>query len=976
MSDRSLSLTEIEAAFINAMCDAGIAPADHGAIVGDGKLHRFHVEGDKPRTRNGWCVLYADGLPAGEFGTWRDGGASHTWHAEIGRELSTAEQADMRRRMQAARNARAKAQEAERKKAAEKAARLWSQAQPRVSAAHPYLKAKGVRAYGIRQLREQLLIPLRDTSGALHGLQFIQADGRKVFGTGTAKAGRYHGIGKPDAAAVLGICEGYATGASVHELTRWPVAVAFDAGNLRPVAEALRAKFPDTRLVILADNDHTTTGNPGLTKAREAAKAVGAAVVAPVFDEGESASDWNDYAGVRGAEAARSALLSGVEAPSNAEPAPAAPPPAEAPAQPPAAGTTTPKVVALADRRRAKDKSTPKAGGGGARSRDDYPAGFTVDEEAVWFRGRGKSGDELEPAFRVCPPLRVLAYLRDTEQENWGLLIEFEDKDGHTHRWALPWRLFSGSGEEMRGELLRQGFFVPPSQRARNLFVEYLAQAKANQHARSVERTGWHGDAARRVFVLPDRTIGDAAEPVYFQSESLRDRVYRQAGELADWRSDVADLCRGNSRLVFAVSAAFASMVLHLVGEESGGFHVRGGSSSGKTTALRVAGSVFGGSDYLRRWRATDNALEAVASMHNDALLILDELAQVDPKMAGAAAYMLGNGEGKQRAHRTGSARPVLRWRLLFLSAGEVSLAEHMRQDGKRAQAGQETRLAEIPADAGSGRGLFENLHGYRDGAAFSRALCAAAAQHHGTAAPAFIAAILSAGETLADELRTMRAAFCTSALPPKADGQAWRVASRFALVAAAGELASRFGITGWELGEADVAARACFRAWLELRGGAANVEPARMIAQIRQFLERHGEQRFAPWFDTEDSKWITKDRAGFRKPFVQPGTFETADAFYVLRETFRDEMCAGFDPRDVARALVDAGALQRDEKGRKYTQRHRLPRLGLTQCYVILPSIWETGDDTGTSEQAGSDATAQRGATEVAGTAGTAGTT
>lgn len=940
MPDRRLSPGEIEAAFFDAMCCAGIVPSDRSVIVADGKLHRFHVDGDKRGSRNGWLVLYADGLPAGEFGTWKDGGASHTWHAAGGRDLTDSEQAELRTRLQAASEARAKERATEQAKARAKAAKLWEQANPRVSAKHPYLVTKGVRAYGIRQLRDQLLVPLRDTDGALHGLQFIQPDGAKKFGTGTAKAGHYHAIGKPAAGAAIGIAEGYATGATVHQLTGWSVAVAFDAGNLRPVATALRAKFPDAPLVILADNDHATSGNPGLTKAREAAQAVNATLVAPDFEPSQPGSDWNDYMAARGAEAARDALLSALK---NGAP------PGKEIHQPSStalddhipAGANASNVVAFPAGRQTKRKS-----------RDEYPAGFTVDDEAVWFRGRGKSGDELEPPFRVCPPLRVIAYLRDTEQENWGLLIEFEDKDQHTHRWALPWRMFSGSGEEMRAEMLRQGFFVPPSQRARTLLSEYLGQAKPGQNARSVERTGWHGEGKRRVFVLPDRTIGDAAEPVYFQCEALRDRVYRQAGQLADWRSDVADLCRGNSRLVFSVSAAFASMLLHVAGEEPGGFHIRGGSSSGKTTALRVAGSVFGGSDYLRRWRATDNALEAVASMHNDALLILDELAQVDPKMAGAAAYMLGNGEGKQRAHRTGSARPVLRWRLLFLSAGEVSLAEHMRQDGQRAQAGQETRLAEIPADAGAGRGLFENLHGYADGAAFSRALCASAAQHHGTAAPAFIEAVLQRGERLADELRTMRTAFYTGVLPPKADGQAWRVASRFALVAAAGELASQFGITGWEPGEAEGAARACFRAWLELRGGAANVEPARMLAQVRQFLERHGEQRFAPWFDTEDTKWITKDRAGFRKTFVQPGTLESADAFYVLRETFRQEMCTGFDPRDVARTLADAGVLERDEKSRKFTQRVRLPRIGLTWCYVILPAIWETAEERGTGEQ------------------------
>lgn len=940
MTDRPLSTPEILDQFHAEMLACGVAPADRSVIVADGALHRFHVEGDKRGSRNGWFVLYADGIPAGEFGTWKEGGASHTWHARIGRELSAAEKAEARRRMEAAHVARAADREAEHAKARDKAARLWGAARTSVQVTHPYLATKGVKPYGIRQLGDGLLIPLRDASRKLHGLQFISPDGSKKFGTGTAKGGHYHAIGKPKAGAVLAICEGYATAATVHALTGWPTAVAFDAGNLRPVAEALRAKLPDVRLVICADNDHGTAGNPGLTKAREAAAAVAGSVIAPEFGAGDSGTDWNDYAAARGSQAAREALLLGAEVtPATADQGDPAPPPQDAEDAP------TERQAAFAKK---FGKACDQARHGrapSARARDDYPAGFTVDDEAVWFRGRGKGPDEpLEPPFRVGPPLRVLAKLRDTEQENWGLLIEFEDADAHTHRWALPWRMFSGSGEEMRGELLRQGFFVPPSQRARNLFVEYLAQAKPAQHARSVERTGWHGEGAGRVFVLPDRTIGHSAESVYFQSESLRDSVYRQVGELENWKSDVAKLCRGNSRLLFAVSCAFAALLMHTTGEESGGFHFRGGSSTGKTTALRVAASVFGGSDYLRRWRATDNALEAVAAMHNDALLILDELAQVDPKVAGQAAYMLGNGEGKQRAHRTGSARPVLRWRLLFLSAGEVSLAEHMRQDGKKAQAGQETRLAEIPADAGASRGLFETLHVHADAAALSRALCASAAQCHGTAAPAFIAAILRHASTLADELRKMRGAFCASVLPKTADGQAWRVASRFALVAAAGELASRWGITGWEAGAAEGAARTCFRAWLELRGGPANVEPARMVAQVRQFLERHGESRFAPWKDDGSNDWITKDRAGFRKAFVQTGTLEYADGFYVLRETFRDEMSAGFDPRDVARALADAGALERTKGGKSYMQKVRLPRIGNTWCYVILPSIWETG--------------------------------
>jgi putative DNA primase/helicase len=106
-------------------------------------------------------------------------------------------------------------------------------------------------------------------------------DGRKIFLTGGRKRGCYFAIGRP--ADVLCVCEGYATAASIFEATEYATAVAFDAGNLEPVALALRAKFPDTRIVICADNDIHTSGNPGLTAATRAAAAVCGAVACPHF---------------------------------------------------------------------------------------------------------------------------------------------------------------------------------------------------------------------------------------------------------------------------------------------------------------------------------------------------------------------------------------------------------------------------------------------------------------------------------------------------------------------------------------------------------------------------------------------------------------------------------------------------------------------------------------------------------------------
>jgi putative DNA primase/helicase len=671
------------------MHTAGLSTDD--PITPDGVLHRFCVEGDKRGARNGWYVLYANGVPAGEFGSWKIGG-SETWCANIGRTLSQDEQAAMRAQMEAAKRQREKELIKVRADARKKAEKLWAEASPRVSTKHPYLVRKQVRAYGIRQLRRALVIPVRDVEGALHGLQFIQDDpgGTKRFTSGMAKAGHYHPIGKQG--AVLLVAEGYATGATLHQATDHAVAVAFDAGNLRSVAEALRRKFPRVRIIIGADNDHRTTGNPGLSKAQEAAEACGGEFLAPEFESGADGTDWNDYAALHGLEAVREAFSR-----------PVLPSPAQT-------VTDSPKATA-------EPSAQPSPG-----DKEPRRPRFTLGSNAVWWHGIDKDGEQLPP-YWVCPPLEVTAYLRDLNSENWGRLLVFRDKDGLAHRWGMPMRLLSGGCDEMRAELLRLGFDVPVQQKNRNHLTDYIQQSRPERSARCVERAGWHG----RVFVMPERTIGDGDEEVLFQSETIGGHIYRECGALEQWRSDVADLCRDNSRLLFAVSAAFAAPLLHWAGEESGGFHLRGGSSSGKTTALRVAASVWGAPDFMRRWRATDNGLESIAAQYSDGLLILDELGQLDPKIAGEAAYMLANGEGKARAARGGAARAVYTWRLLFLSAGEISLADHMRSGGKQVQAGQETRLADIPADAGKGLGVFDTLRGFSGGNALSRALTEAA---------------------------------------------------------------------------------------------------------------------------------------------------------------------------------------------------------------------------------------------------------
>jgi len=263
--------------FRAAILAAGLTPPDK--IVADGKLHRFSTNG-KLRDDSGWYMLHLDGIPAGAFGCWRSGLKSN-WCAKADNDMTVAERDAHRERIKALQAQREAEQAQTHHKTSEAAALIWNEAT--LATGHEYLTRKGIKPHGVKSDGHHLVIPMRDTSGALHSLQTIAPDGGKRFLPGGRVKGCYHAIGKPD--GVLIVCEGYATGASIHEATGHAVAVAFNAGNLRAVAEALRAKYPALRLILAADDDVATQGNPGLTKATEAARAVGGYLTKPNFGE-------------------------------------------------------------------------------------------------------------------------------------------------------------------------------------------------------------------------------------------------------------------------------------------------------------------------------------------------------------------------------------------------------------------------------------------------------------------------------------------------------------------------------------------------------------------------------------------------------------------------------------------------------------------------------------------------------------------
>lgn len=447
------------------------------------------------------------------------------------------------------------------------------------------------------------------------------------------------------------------------------------------------------------------------------------------------------------------------------------------------------------------------------------------------------------------------------------------------------------------------------------------------------------------------------------------DDTFSRRGTLADWQRWVAAPCVGNTRMVFAVSCALAGPMVSLLGLKTGGFHVTGETSLGKTTVLLVAGSVWGRPEsFKQQWRATDSGVESVAVQHSDGLLVLDEIGQADGRLVGETVYMLANQAEKIRGTRTLVPRRRRTWCLLFLSSGEHSLAEHIAQAGKKPQEGQLVRMPSVPADARKGLGMFEHLHGVAEGEGaskrFAEAITEASAAHYGAAGAAWLqwladhmAAVRERGAEL---LRRMECEW----VPDGASSQVWRVATRFALVGAAGELATEAGITGWQPGEAERGARACFDAWLADRGHAGNGVHAAMLRQVRAHLERNAAQ-FAWWHRAlEDHAPQAPVRFGFKRFVDKNGKPLSVDAstdylerrsashsselrdaqidYFVLPEAWRSEVCKGFTPEAVAEVLRDRGHLVHERD--RFTDRQRLPGMGggrSVPCFHVKASIF-----------------------------------
>jgi putative DNA primase/helicase len=286
----------------------------------------------------------------------------------------------------------------------------------------------------------------------------------------------------------------------------------------------------------------------------------------------------------------------------------------------------------------------------------------------------------------------------------------------------------------------------------------------------------------------------------------------------------------------------------------------------------------------------------------------------------------------------------------LFASAGEIGLAEHMNEAGKRTRAGQELRMIDMPADAGAGRGLFEDVGDFEGPGALAQHLTRATEGTFGTAGRAWLWWLVDHTEGLTRTLRERMDATERELVPEAAAGQVQRVGRRFALVAVAGELATEAGVTGWPAGTATEAARRCFGDWLAVRrGGVGLSEEAEILRQVRQWVQAHGFSARCPRTDRADDDRAPQaiNQAGWRKPLeTDAGLLEVeAWEWFLYPEVFAAEVCKGLPGGDRAalRLLAARGHLARE--GKHYACRRSVRGVGKLSVYVIKSSIL---DDTG----------------------------
>jgi putative DNA primase/helicase len=541
--------------------------------------------------------------------------------------------------------------------------------------------------------------------------------------------------------------------------------------------------------------------------------------------------------------------------------------------------------------------------------------------------------------------LTAIACINNPDQDGGALLLEFTTFKGDVRRWTMLRAYLAGDANAIVEGLLSRDYSFKREQKG--LLLDYLyGLGKHIPETYTVtDSSGWVGKS----FVLPHKTYGD--ENLRFRNvDPSPEAITELKGTLQGWKDTVAARCGGNSRLILGLGTSFAAPLLPIINIESGGFHLLGVTSQGKTIILSVAASVTGIKD-IPHWRTTTNGLESTATAFNHLCLPLDEIGQADPKEVGSIAYMLSNGQGKARMKKDLSNRKPKTWQLMVLSSGEFGLGSYMKQANITLKGGQEVRLPDVPAvPEGSIYGCFETIHGADTSAQFASAIEAAVKEHHGTALDAFLARLVidAADPAFVGNLSKQVHLVAAKLAEGTVDSAIGRVAKRFALVQVVLGLAHKYDLLPFPVEDIEWGISTCFKDWLTARGGDGSIEVKQAIERIEHLLVTN---EFSDRvFDLRDGDTkITRNLLAYRKVGIEGDTEE----FWVPPTVFDKEFVVGVNKAELVKELQRLGWLLPPRPDGKAIRIRKIN--GKANYYYVFPkrkSISDTSDtgDTGTS--------------------------
>lgn len=468
--------------------------------------------------------------------------------------------------------------------------------------------------------------------------------------------------------------------------------------------------------------------------------------------------------------------------------------------------------------------ATNSKGGKGAVLTYEAPSGnvFIVGDKLKVVMGD-------KAPITLCSRLEVVSEGCDKHGRGRCRLVRFTDTFGNSRERVIMLSDLVTNQGKVLASLVDEGLtlYRANAQGGNNQVAEFINTYPVEKFFTTVDAYGWV--ELGKSFIVPSATVGDTnGSEIVFNGDEEGAPKYAQAGTLEQWQNTIGLNAKHSSRIAFAVCMAFASPLLKFTSEPSGGFHLVGQSSSGKTTAIRAGVSVWAqvledSGELKNSWNATGNGLEGVAKNHSDLPLFLDELGQGDNGRVNVeqVLYMLGNGSGKRRMTREAKARASNEWRLLFMSAGELSASEMMERQKKDIQTGANVRMATIEACPEGGHGVFETLPKGVEARALAESSSENGAKYYGTAGVDFMRAVIDdihqrGGVEAMKAHITEKMKEWVEAHAKNCNPQIQRVAKRFALVAVAGELATEYDVLPWNTGDASQFASLCFKSFVD----------------------------------------------------------------------------------------------------------------------------------------------------------------